>query len=200
MSSFPLSALEDIMAQHYTELDVVDELTTDHREALELLDRIVGSNDPTQRRELADIVITEVVRHSVAEEMYLYPVMRKYLPQGADTVEHDTEEHNHLDEVMKQLEKVDATDPTFQTLVEQMTDALRHHAQDEETEQFPELREWVPREQLIQLRTQVQSAKTIAPTRPHPHSPHDELFHMLVGPGVGLMDRVRDKLTGRATG
>ena len=26
-----------------------------------------------------------------------------------------------------------------------------------------------------------------------------ELFHKLVGPGVGLVDRLRDKLTGRAT-
>ena len=175
------------MAQHCTEFDVVDELTTDQREALELLDRIVRSNDPTQRRELADIVITEVVRHSVAEVMYPYPVMRTYLPRGADTVEHDTEEHNHLDELMKQLEKADPEDPTFQTLAAQMTEALRHHAQDEETEQFPDLRERVPREQLIQLRTQVRSAKRIAPTRPHHHSPHDEVFHMLAGPGLGLM-------------
>jgi DNA-directed RNA polymerase subunit F len=46
----------------------VDELTTDHREALELLERIASSVDPDERRELADMVITEVVRHSVAEE------------------------------------------------------------------------------------------------------------------------------------
>ena len=37
----------------------------------------------------------------------------------------------------------------------------------------------------------------IAPTRPHPAASNAELFHKLVGPGVGLVDRVRDKLTGR---
>jgi hypothetical protein len=46
----------------------------------------------------------------------------------------------------------------------------------------------------------VETAKKLAPTRPHPSAPNAELFHKLVGPGVGLVDRLRDKLTGRATG
>jgi hypothetical protein len=70
---------------------------------------------------------------------------------------------------------------------------------DEESEQFPELRARVPRDQLVKMREQVETAKKIAPTRAHPAAPNNELFHKLVGPGVGLMDRVRDKLTGRTT-
>ena len=31
---------------------------------------------------MADTVITELVRHSVAEEMYVYPAMRDHLPDG----------------------------------------------------------------------------------------------------------------------
>ena len=49
------------------------------------------------------------------------------------------------------------------------------------------------------MREQVETAKKIAPTRPHPGAPNNEVFHKLVGPGVGLMDRVRDKLTGGKT-
>jgi hypothetical protein len=30
-------------------------------------------------------------------------------------------------------------------------------------------------------------------------APNNEVFHKLVGPGVGLVDRLRDKLTGRAS-
>ncbi len=43
----------------------------------------------------------------------------------------------------------------------------------------------------------VETAKKLAPTRPHPAAPHNELFHKLAGPGVGFIDRLRDKLTGR---
>jgi hypothetical protein len=46
----------------------------------------------------------------------------------------------------------------------------------------------------------VEKAKKLAPTRPHPHAPHSELFHKTLGPGVGMIDRIRDKLTGRQTG
>jgi hypothetical protein len=56
----------------------------------------------------------------------------------------------------------------------------------------------VPREELVEMAQKVEAAKKIAPTRPHPLAPNNQLFHKLVGPGVGLVDRLRDKLTGRS--
>jgi len=184
---------------HNTETDVVDELTSDHREALALLDRLTNSTDAGQRRDLADTVIAEVVRHAVAEEMYVYPAMRKHVPDGEQAVEHDIEEHKELEETMKQLEAVDPGEPRFDSLVREMTEQLRHHAHDEETEQFPRLRERIPRDELVRLREKVDTAKKLAPTRPHPSAPNSELFHKLAGPGVGMVDRLRDRLTHRST-
>jgi hemerythrin superfamily protein len=182
-----------------TEADVVDELTSDHREALALLDRLANSIDAEQRRDLADTVIAEVVRHAVAEEMYVYPAMREHVPDGEQAVEHDIEEHKQLEETMKQLEGVDPSEPRFDSLVREMTEQLRHHAYDEETEQFPLLRERIPRDELVRLREKVDTAKKLAPTRPHPSAPNSELFHKLAGPGVGMVDRLRDRLTHRST-
>jgi hemerythrin superfamily protein len=190
---------EPTVAQHTTTTDVVDELTTDHREVLALLGRIAASANPAEKRDLADTVIAEVVRHSVAEEMYVYPAMREHLPEGEKEVQHDIEEHKRLEETMKQLEAVDASEPRFEQLVRQMTEQLRHHAHDEESEQFPQLRAQVPHEQLVSLREKVNTAKKVAPTRPHPNAPNAELFHKLVGPGVGLVDRLRDRLTNRSS-
>jgi hypothetical protein len=111
--------------------------------------------------------------------------MRDHVPDGAKEVEHDTEEHEELEETMKQLEAVDASEPRFDELVRKMTDQLRHHAHDEESEQFPKLRAAVPHEDLVRLREKVDTAKKIAPTRPHPSAPNAEMFHELAGPGVG---------------
>jgi hemerythrin superfamily protein len=187
------------MTQAHDTRDVVDELTSDHKEALALLGQIATTTDPAQRRDLADTVIGEVVRHSVAEEMYVYPAMRDHVPNGEKAVEHDTEEHKALERVMKQLESAAPGEPQFDQLVAEMTEKLRHHAQDEESEQFPALRQSVPRETLVELREKVETAKKMAPTRPHPNAPNAEMFHKLVGPGVGMLDRMRDKLTGRST-
>ena len=62
-----------------------------------------------------------------------------------------------------------------------------------------QLRARIPREELVKMAGQVEAAKQVAPTRPHPNAPNDKVFHLLVGPGVGLVDRLRDKLTGRQT-
>jgi len=179
--------------------DVVDILTTDHHEVLDLLQQIKITTDAEERRDLADTVISELVRHSVAEEMYVYPAMKKYLPDGDEAVNHDVEEHKELEQTMKKLESVDAQSGEFAQLLGELENILRDHVSDEENVQFPELRVQVPREELIEIGGKVENAKKLAPTRPHPSAPNSEVFHKLVGPGVGLVDRLRDKLTDRAS-
>jgi hemerythrin superfamily protein len=179
--------------------DVIDVLISDHRDVTALIGEIWTVRDPMIRRDLTDTAISELVRHAVAEEMYVYPVMRKYLPDGEKAVEHDIEEHKELEQVMKQLEDIEVSGGEFDTALRRLETLLADHVQDEETEQFPELRSRIPQEELTELAGKVETAKKLAPTRPHPGAPNNELFHKLVGPGVGLVDRLRDKLTGRAT-
>jgi hemerythrin superfamily protein len=179
--------------------DVVDVLTSDHRDVTALIGEIWTVRDPMMRRDLTDTAISELVRHAVAEEMYVYPAMRKHLPDGDKSVEHDVEEHKQLERAMKLLEALDVSSAEFDERLRELETVLADHVQDEETEQFPELRRQIPHEELVELAGKVETAKKLAPTRPHPGAPNSELFHKLVGPGVGLVDRLRDKLTHRAT-
>jgi hemerythrin superfamily protein len=177
--------------------DVVDILTADHQEVLDLLIQIPAA-EPAQRRDMTDTIIAELMRHSVAEEMYVYPAMREHLADGDSQVQHDIEEHQQLVEVMKELEDVDASDMRFLETLGRLEAVLRDHVSDEERDQFPLLRAQLSREQLVEMGTKVETAKKAAPTRPHPSAPHSALFHKTVGPGVGMVDRLRDKLTGRS--
>jgi hypothetical protein len=125
--------------------------------------------------------------------------MRKYLDGGEKAVEHDVAEHKELEEAMKTLEDVDVSSVEFEASLRHLETVLADHVQDEESEQFPQLRHKVPASELEELAGKVETAKKLAPTRPHPSAPNSELFHKLVGPGVGLVDRLRDKLTGRVS-
>ncbi|WP_433305678.1 hemerythrin domain-containing protein [Actinoplanes sp. CA-030573] len=183
-----------------TDRDVVDVLTADHREVTALIGEISTVRDPMVRRDLTDTAISELVRHAVAEEMYVYPAMRKHLPDGEKSVQHDIEEHKELERAMKELEDVDVNTPEFETALGRLTEILADHVQDEEADQFPELRQRIPREELVTMAGKVETAKKLAPTRPHPSAPNSELFHKLAGPGVGLVDRLKDMITGRVTG
>jgi hemerythrin superfamily protein len=185
------------MTESPVEQDVVDVLTTDHHEVLDLVLQIKSSTDAEERRDLADTVISELVRHSVAEEMYVYPAMRKHLPDGEGAVEHDIAEHKEIEKTLKKLEGVSADDAEFTRLLGELENILRDHVQDEEVQQFPELRAQVPREELVEMAQKVEAAKKVAPTRAHPLAPNNPVFHKLVGPGVGLVDRLRDRLTDR---
>jgi hemerythrin superfamily protein len=178
--------------------DVIEVLTHDHREVEDLFDQIEQATDGSERRELTDQVITELVRHSVAEEQYLYPAAREHIPDGDAIVDGELADHNEVEEALKALEGIDADDPDFMATFRRMSQDVKEHVQEEEDELFPALREHASAQELRDLGEKVERAKKISPTRPHPSSPDTPPLNKILGPGVGLVDRVRDKLTGRA--
>ncbi|GGR65042.1 hemerythrin [Micromonospora fulviviridis] len=188
------------MTDVQTERDVVDVLMTDHREVEAIFVELESrQGTPEHRRQLADVVIAELVRHSVAEEAYVYPAARKALPDGDQLAEHEISEHADAERTMKELESLDPSEPRFDELLTKLTATIRHHVQDEESDLFPRLRAACAREELVELAGKVEAAKKSAPTRPHPAAPDHPPANKLLAPGTGLVDRMRDALSGRPT-
>lgn len=180
--------------------DVIAVLIEDHREVEQMFsDLESGTGDAEHRRQMANAVIAELVRHSVAEEEYLYPVTRDVLPDGDHIADEEIREHAGAERTMKEIEGVDATDARFDELLGSLMAEIRHHIAEEENMLFPRLREACGSERLMELGRKVETAKKMAPTRPHPSAPDTPPWDKLLGPGVGLIDRVRDALSGRAT-
>jgi hemerythrin superfamily protein len=185
---------------HTTDEDLIDLLVTDHREVEQLFARLqTGVGTAEDRGNLRDAVIAELVRHAVAEEQYVYPTARRVLPDGDRLADQEIAEHAEAEEVMKRLEGVDPTDPQFQPLVTDLMATIRHHIQEEEADLFPRLREACDPGELRRLAGAVQAAKQLAPTRPHPRAPDRPPWNKLLGPGTGMVDRLRDVFSGRAT-
>jgi hemerythrin superfamily protein len=177
--------------------DLVDAIIADHREVEAVFDEIEASGDARMRRELVEHVIAELVRHSVAEEEYLYPTARKVLPDGDKIADHELEEHAEAEQVMKNIESTDAADPRFDELVGELIADIRHHLKDEEEDLLPKLRKKCSQQDLRDLGEKFQRAKRMAPTRPHPSAPDKPPANKILGPGVGLIDKMRDALTNR---
>lgn len=96
-------------------------------------------------------MIAEMMRHAVAEEMFVYLALEEHMPNGAEEVEHDKHEHDEIVQLMKQMENLDASDPAFMERVQQMDTLIRHHANDEKTDQFPQLRAHILGEKLVDM-------------------------------------------------
>lgn len=179
---------------------VVDELTTDHREVGEIFSRIESLPPGDARRgEAVDEVTIELVRHSVAEEAHLYPAVRRYLPDGDAVADREIEDHATAEKLMKDLEGMDADGPEFDRTVGALMEDVRAHLAEEEQDLFPRLRAVVGEDRLMELGDQVRKAKRTAPTRPHPGAPDTPPANRLLAPGLGLVDRVRDAVSGRGS-
>lgn len=178
--------------------NVVEELKTDHREVEELFGKIeqLPSGD-ARRKEYADQVTIELVRHSVAEEAYLYPAVREHMPNGDTLADRELEDHAEAERTMKELERCEADDPEFDRLVTQLMTEIRSHIRDEENNLFPQLSQSCPASMLDDLGEKVRMAKKTAPTRPHPTAPDKPPANKLLAPGMGFVDRLRDAMTGR---
>ncbi|MEU0400570.1 hemerythrin domain-containing protein [Streptomyces sp. NPDC006197] len=178
--------------------DVIAELTADHQEVEQLFAKIQGlpSGDP-RKKNYADQAIMELVRHSVAEESYLYPAVREHVPQGDEMADQELQDHAAAERTMKELEGCAADDPRFDELMMRLMNEIRSHVADEENNLFPRLREACPADMLNELGDKVRKAKKMAPTRPHPSAPDTPPANKLLAPGMGLVDRLRDAMTGR---
>lgn len=177
--------------------NVIDVLMHDHREVEQMFGELTSTTDPSERRRIADDVTIELVRHSVAEEMYLYPAVRRHVPDGDSIADKEISEHAEVERVLKELEKTDSDKADFETLVRRLVGDVTAHIQEEEGELFPRLAEHSTPDDLLELGDQVQSAKGRAPTRPHPSAPDRPPLNKLLAPGAGLVDRIRDHLSGR---
>src|SRR3954463_12946845 len=92
--------------------DVIEILEHDHREVEQMfteLESLRGASSEEQRarrKDLTEQVTIELVRHSVAEEVLVYPKVEKDV--SAKEAEHAREEHADAEETLQKLEKLDA--------------------------------------------------------------------------------------------
>jgi hemerythrin-like domain-containing protein len=181
--------------------DVIEVLEHDHREVedmfgeLESLRGASSEDAKARRKEVTEQVTIELVRHSVAEEVLVYPEVERKVSK--EEVEHAREEHAEAEETLQKLEKLDADDPAFDDELATLMAEIRHHIEDEEGEMFAHMRQAMDQEELRKLGARVEAFKKVAPTRPHPNVPNTPLARTAAGPAASLFDRMRDLATGR---
>ena len=183
--------------------DVIAVLEHDHREVEEMFEELESLRGASteeakaRRKAVTEQVTIELVRHSVAEEVLVYPQVEKQV--SADEADHAREEHAEAEKTLQRLEKLDADDPSFDDELATLMAEIRHHIEDEEGQMFAHMRQVIDADELRKLGDRVQAFKKVAPTRPHPNVPNDPVPRMAAGPAASLFDRMRDLATGRGT-
>lgn len=176
--------------------DVVTLLKQDHeavKKAFEQFDSVPRDRWGTLFFDLSQLLIA----HEVAEEMVVYPAIRK-LDGGAEMVAPRLEEQAMAERTLVSLERLDPRSDDFATEFASLRENVLAHAKAEEQGAFVLLASATSEEDLGALGKRYQDAKAAAPTHPHPHTPNSGIGNAVVGPVVALFDRVRDKMIAAA--
>jgi hypothetical protein len=179
-------------------------LGEEHRQLADLYSRLAavagsrradGSDDPLLAR-LTSVVVATVSRHLSAEEQYLHPAVARALPDGPRLSRIEVNADEAIRFALRRLSAGPAAD--FRGL-EELEPALRLHIRRTENKLFPGLTRALVPADLVRLGNRVVIAAEAAPTRPHPSLPAKPPWNKVTDPLAGVVDKVRDAVTGRVT-
>ncbi len=167
---------------------VITVLDSDHRAVLALLRTPAAELTPAQ----CEQAVAAVVRHFVAEEQYLLPLMRDYLPDGVERAHAEYAEYRRIEAELRGLEELEHDPAGAAALLGVTADALTAHIERQETRTFPELAEHCPAAELVASADGVLGAEQLAPTRPRRMRSEAPLANKLVSLVEGYVDHARD--------
>jgi hemerythrin superfamily protein len=171
-------------------VDIIDALTRDHREAEQLLGRYEAVDG--HRDEWFANVRESLVRHEVAEELAVYPAVRKAADGSEDMVDSRLDEQAKAEEELSKLESMDIESAEFNHAFTTLRATVLEHAQNEERTVFPVIEASTSADDRQMMGRRYERAKAAAPTHPHPHLPDTGPANAVLGPVAALADRIRD--------
>ncbi|MFE1250698.1 hemerythrin domain-containing protein [Streptomyces sp. NPDC058735] len=111
--------------------DVVELILKDHRRMEDLFRqmRSVEADRATALREFADLLIA----HALAEESKVYPALKRYKGIDDEEVEHGEHEHDEGNQALLELLEVEEVgSDAWDEKLEELVQAVTHHADEEE--------------------------------------------------------------------
>lgn len=182
------------MADAAPEKDVIALLLDQHDRIRTLLDGVSGARTTETRRERFDDLRLLLAVHETAEELVTHP--RARMGEAAGVVDVLLDEEHEGKELLAEAEKLDVDDPEFERAFAELRRSVLEHADHEEQDEFPRLREENDETTLRLMAAAVRAAESVAPTHPHPRAGESMVVNAAVGPVVGVADRVRDAVRG----
>lgn len=130
--------------------------------------------------------------HETAEELILRPIAKKTAGEAeADARNYEEGEANRE---LAELEKMDVNSPEFDTKLAAFERSVISHAEHEERDEFPAVRQGCVQDRLNNMGSRLLTAEKMAPTHPHPSAAGSPTAQMLTGPFAAMVDRVKDAI------
>lgn len=150
-------------------MDAVQMLTDDHSKVKDLFKEYeeAGENAHQKKRGIVEKVFQELEVHTKLEEEIFYPAYRsKADEEGQDLLRESLEEHHVVDVLMAEMKRLKPDNPEHEAKFKVLMENVKHHAEEEEKEMFPNARKKL-RDELDSLgdRMERRKGELLAATR-----------------------------------
>ena len=134
---------------------VLDVLEKEHSDLKSILKKAMKCKN-SQRKDYLSKIEEELVPHARGEEKTIYSLLNERVTKGSDQkavdlVNEAYEEHRVVDELMKELKKVDTRSDQWLAHLKVIKENIEHHIEEEENDLFKKLRANFTGEELKDL-------------------------------------------------
>ncbi|MHC3475372.1 hemerythrin domain-containing protein [Streptomyces sp. 7R007] len=173
-----------------------------HETVWRVLDRLTGgcrvpqANARAQRRLTRRLVGLQSA-HEFAEEVVLWPAVRRRCPDGDVLLAAALEQERQIKRTLNELAHVSPGSQEFTQCLHTLAGLDRTHFTHEQNQIWPRLEDRLSARDAARLARQWRAVRRRAPTRPHPHLPARPAVLKTAGLVVAVADSIRDGLSGR---
>jgi hemerythrin-like domain-containing protein len=182
------AARERVEAGLLPEDDVIAVLLQQHARIRELFAQVQAASGEFKTHTFDDLRAF-LASHEAAEEMVVRPATRGIAEAVAEA---RNEEEKEASKVLAELEDLDVDSTVFDSKLAAFEQAVSRHAEQEETQEFPLIRQAKNSEERIKMGRTLLRVEKFAPTHPHPSTAGSSGAQWAVGPFASMVDRAKD--------
>ncbi|KAK9386044.1 hypothetical protein V1515DRAFT_538579 [Lipomyces mesembrius] len=171
---------------------IIDAVKHDHREIEKCYDSIVKADNNDTRTRWANQFVWEVARHSIGEEILLYPAFEKYIQGGKAVANEDRTEHQTVKDDLYKFQNMQSSDKDFIPSLTTIMNELKEHMRNEEEVQLPQIEKALSDDESIKLAKSFSRTKHFVPTHSHPSAPNKPPFETPVALLTAPIDKLMD--------
>ncbi|PQE19394.1 HHE domain-containing protein [Rutstroemia sp. NJR-2017a BBW] len=182
-----------IPATRFAMSTISDAIKQDHREINQYADNIRQAQDDDTRTRWQNQLTWELARHSIGEELVVYPAFAKHLGErGQQMADKDRAEHQTVKEDLKKFQNLKSSSPDFIPTLDKLMKDLNDHIAEEENDDLPALETALSQADSHSLTKSFGRTKAFVPSRSHPSAPSKPPFETAVGLLAAPIDHLAD--------
>lgn len=174
---------------------ISDAIRKDHREIEDYYQNVLNAKDDDEATRWQNQFVWELARHSIAEELVVYPQFEKKLGEkGHEMAEKDRAEHQTVKEKLKIFQNLKPSHQDFIPTIKSIMESLEQHIKEEENDDLPALDSTLTEDDAASLAKSFGRTKAFVPSRSHPMAPSKPPFETAVGLLAAPIDHLADML------